>query len=79
MIDNTLKILYIDINGSGNINTRDVDADDVYTDISGSGDISVTALNMLDARISGSGDIDYWGNPPTVKLDVSGSGRVRKH
>lgn len=76
---NTFKTLITKINGSGNIYARDADSDEVYATISGSGDISVTALDLLDARISGSGDIDYWGNPASVTVDVSGSGRVRKH
>lgn len=76
---NTFKTLITKINGSGNIYARDADADEVYATVSGSGDISVTALDLLDARITGSGDIDYWGNPSSVTVDISGSGRVRKH
>ncbi len=75
----TLNTLKIEVNGSGNVYTRDADARNAYTDISGSGNIGLTVHEMLDARITGSGEIDYWGNPPVVKVDVSGSGRVRKH
>jgi hypothetical protein len=32
----------------------------------------------LEAEVSGSGSVDYVGNP-TVYQDVSGSGEVRKH
>lgn len=79
LTQNTFKTFITKVNGSGNINARDVDANEVYATVSGSGDISVTALDLLDARISGSGDIDYWGNPSSVTVDISGSGRVRKH
>lgn len=67
------------VNGSGSINSKDAVGRDVFAEISGSGDIDVTATNYLSAHISGSGTIDYWGNPEGVDTDISGSGKVRKH
>lgn len=75
----SLSTLKINVNGSGNVYTKDTDADNVNADISGSGDISLTVHKILNAKISGSGNINYWGNPPTVKIDVTGSGDVRKY
>ena len=75
----TLQTLKIKVNGSGNVYTRDTDARNAEASISGSGDITLTVHEMLDARISGSGNINYWGNPPTVKVDITGSGDVRKY
>ena len=46
--------------------------------ISGSGNATVTVSDRLDAQLSGSGQLTYYGNPPQVTQDVSGSGRVTK-
>lgn len=76
--ENYFNVMHCKISGSGNIYARDCVANDVYAKISGSGDIEVTANDFLDATISGSGNINYWGNPETVNVSVSGSGKVRK-
>ena len=65
------------INGSGDIDAKDSPAPEVKVDINGSGYIAVNCLQQLNARISGSGDVEYWGNP-TVNADISGSGKVKK-
>ena len=67
------------VNGSGEINSASATGDNVYAEISGSGDIDVSVSNYLSARISGSGTVDYWGDPQEVDTDISGSGKVRKH
>ena len=76
--NNYIENVELDVNGSGNINARNTTGRYVYAEISGSGDIEITAQEKLEAKISGSGEIKYWGNPSTVNTDVSGSGRVRK-
>jgi hypothetical protein len=42
------------------------------------GSPEVNVSDELDAEISGSGPVEYIGDP-TVKQDVSGAGEVRKH
>lgn len=64
------------ISGSGDIKAYDLIADNVEATISGSADIKVTANKMLKARVSGSGDINYRGNPKKVDTKTSGSGDV---
>lgn len=66
------------ISGSGDIKAYDLDADNVEATISGSADIKVTAHKMLKARVSGSGDISYRGNPEKVDTKTSGSGDISK-
>ncbi len=75
---NYFQNLSLDINGSGNINMRQATGKYVRAEVSGSGDIEITVEEKLDAHISGSGQIKYWGNPSTVNTDISGSGKVRK-
>lgn len=80
--DITLKGNTIDfkavISGSGDIKAYDLQADNVTATISGSADIKVTANKMLQARVSGSGDISYRGNPTKVDTKTSGSGDISK-
>jgi len=66
------------ISGSGDIKAYDLDADNVEATISGSADIKVTANKMLKARVSGSGDISYRGNPEKVDTKTSGSGDISR-
>jgi len=69
---------YYEVNGSGDILARNNVAGRVEARISGSGKIETTALISLMARISGSGDVHYWGDPTTVDVQVSGSGKAVK-
>lgn len=66
----------IELDGSGNINCKNLSTQDVFVDLDGSGDIRVTALTSLVCNISGSGDVYYWGNPPSVSTNNSGSGNI---
>lgn len=66
------------ISGSGDIKAYGLDADNVNATVSGSADIKVTANKMLKARVSGSGDINYRGNPEKVDTKASGSGDISK-
>jgi hypothetical protein len=66
------------ISGSGDIKAYDLEADNVSASVSGSADIKVTANKMLKARVSGSGDISYRGNPEKVDTKTAGSGDISK-
>ncbi len=68
----------VNISGSGDIKAYELDADNVDATVSGSADIKVTAHKMLKARVSGSGDIQYRGNPTKVDTKTSGSGDISK-
>lgn len=66
------------VSGSGDIEAYALTADDVSATISGSADIQVTAKKSIKARVSGSGDISYRGNPVKVDTKTSGSGDISK-
>lgn len=66
------------LSGSGDISSYDLLAINVNASMSGSGNISVYCSDNLIARISGSGDIDYKGDPKSKDTKVSGSGRISK-
>ncbi|HVP07321.1 MAG TPA: head GIN domain-containing protein [Candidatus Acidoferrum sp.] len=74
--DGKVVNLDISVDGSGNVDTRELDADRVEVVINGSGDVKVKALKQLNGTVNGSGDIEYSGDPEDVTHHVSGSGTI---
>lgn len=68
--------LQIKVSGSGDVNAFDLIATDANVTVSGSADVKVNTKGMLQAKVSGSGDIVYKGNPKKLSSKVSGSGDV---
>ncbi len=64
------------IEGSGSIQARNLESTNADAEIDGSGMIELFVTESLNATISGSGAILYWGNPPYVNVQISGSGNV---
>lgn len=74
-LEGTTDELAVRIPGSGDVAGADLVARDATVEIRGSGTVTVHATGTLDARISGSGDVRYLGDPE-VTSDVRGSGDV---
>ena len=70
--------LDIQVSGSGDVKAYELEAEFVKASVSGSADIKVTANQSIDARVSGSGDISYRGNPAKIRSKSSGSGDISK-
>lgn len=68
--------LDIQVSGAGNINARDLKARHAKVRISGAGSADLTATESLDAKVSGSGSIKFWGDPETKKTSISGLGSI---
>lgn len=66
----------LDLGGSGNIMADQLKAKTATVVLSGSGNIKVYASDSLKANISGSGDIQYQGNPSKIDKVVTGSGNI---
>ncbi|KQB42246.1 head GIN domain-containing protein [Flavobacterium aquidurense] len=64
--------------GSGNIDTTNLKAKNADVNVSGSGNSRINCIERLTARIAGSGDIKYTGNPEKRDVKVSGSGSISK-
>jgi len=64
--------------GSSNVNAFDLNVDKVDVRSSGSSDVKVAVNETLNARVSGSGDVRYRGNPDKISNKISGSGEVSK-
>lgn len=71
------KDIEYSLTGSGDVEGKDLRAENVEIRISGTGNADVFASNSLRARIAGSGNIRYWGNPSLDEVSVSGSGKLR--
>nr|WP_315203196.1 head GIN domain-containing protein [uncultured Flavobacterium sp.] len=64
--------------GSGDVDAVNLIAKKANLTVSGSGDMKVNCSDSLYARVSGSGDIAYKGNPQSKDTKVSGSGDISK-
>lgn len=76
-VKGTADAVDVSISGSGDVDTQGLVAKSVKVQISGSGAATVSATEVLDAQITGSGDIQYTGNPPTVKKNIKGVGNIK--
>jgi hypothetical protein len=74
----TADSLNASIAGSGDFHGAKLQAGDVHVSIAGSGAATLWARNHLSARIAGSGDLRYYGDPPVVHTRVAGSGSVKR-
>lgn len=68
----------VQISGSGDVKAYDLEASEVDASISGSADMELTVREVLKARVSGSGNITYRGNPEKIDSKSSGSGDISK-
>lgn len=71
----TAEIVEIDISGSGDVQGRRMTANEAQIVISGAGDVELGVRDVLDVRITGSGDVIYYGEP-SVDVENQGIGTV---
>ncbi|MBT8303834.1 MAG: DUF2807 domain-containing protein [Bacteroidia bacterium] len=62
--------------GSGDFHGFNLQSNNTTVSVAGSGDAKVVSNGSLKARVSGSGDIQYKGNPTKEDTKVSGSGSI---
>ena len=62
--------------GSGDFHGFELQANNTDVSVAGSGDAEVVCNKSLKARVAGSGDIEYKGNPEREDTKVSGSGSI---
>ena len=66
------------LDGSGDIKASAMKSKNATVTVSGSGDNSVFCSESIYARILGSGDIKYGGNPLKIDTKINGSGDITK-
>lgn len=66
------------ISGSGKVLAAALETKACKVRISGSGSVQINVSEELEATISGSGDVQYTGNPSRLNVHSSGSGKVKK-
>lgn len=66
------------LSGSGDIDSVELKSKNVDVNVSGSGNSRINCNESLTARVSGSGNIKYTGNPEKRDVKVSGSGNISK-
>ena len=64
------------IAGSGNIRAYALKTGEVYTNIAGSGSIKTTVKTKIKAKLVGSGNVYYKGNPKFINNKSVGSGSI---
>jgi hypothetical protein len=76
-MDGEVDELDINVSGAGDIDTRDLMAKSVEISVSGAGEAKVYASESFEGRVSGVGNIHYWGDPEHQKTKVSGLGNIK--
>ena len=71
-----VETLVVKINGSGNLMSKEIKSKSATIIINGSGDGEVFASDSISAKINGSGNIKYFGNPENVDSIINGSGDI---
>lgn len=72
------EVLQITLSGAGDVDARNLSVQTASVDVSGTGNVSLSASDEVSARISGVGNVDYYGDPKKVHESISGIGRMRK-
>jgi len=75
-LEGKVRQLLARLNGSSDINAKDLISDRAEIQILGSGDVDIHVQKYLKADIIGSGDIHYYGNPIKIEKSILGSGNV---
>ncbi|HYV91393.1 MAG TPA: head GIN domain-containing protein [Chitinophagales bacterium] len=75
-LSGTASVAKFEINGSGKIDAENFSGKEVDAAVTGSGNMKLSATDLLNADITGSGDIRYKGVPAKKNVDITGSGSV---
>jgi hypothetical protein len=73
-----VKMTSIGILGSATIDAKNLQADQVNLDVAGAAKASVYALKKMNVKISGAGQVTYYGNPTIIHQAVFGAGQIQK-
>jgi len=66
------------ISGSGNYIAPELESKESDISCYGSGKLEINATEILKAKISGSGNVTYYGNPKEIEQKIFGNGTIKK-
>jgi hypothetical protein len=75
-IDGKTELLEAKLTGSGDIEAKNLTAQECEAKLTGSGNMDITVVKKLEAKLSGSGIIYYYGEPDFLKTKSFGSGDI---
>jgi hypothetical protein len=75
-LNGSTRDLEVRISGSGDFKGYGLESTNTNVSVSGSGDAQVVANSSIVARVNGSGDVSYRGNPTQSDTKTSGSGSI---
>ena len=68
----------ITVTGASNVDARNLIASETNLDVSGTAKARVYASKKLTVKISGSGQVVYYGRPPIINQAVFGNGKIER-
>src|SRR5262249_28059470 len=74
--DGETKDADVALTGAGQIDAKNLHAVKAQANSTGAGEIDIYASEQLDAKTSGVGSINYYGNPKTVNKQGGGLGEI---
>lgn len=77
-LEGTAVHFNIKITGSGDVKAYELQAEEVQIKITGSGSVKANVSKRIAAKITGSGNVYYQGNPKYVNSKTTGSGSIIK-
>jgi len=73
----TIEQLLIVLEGAGNVNYREVTAQEAKVELRGAGNVEVRPVKLLDAAVHGVGAVQYVGDPQKVESAIHGLGTIK--
>jgi len=73
-----VNLFVVKLSGAADVEAEDLKAETVQISLSGAGDASIYASQKLDATVSGTGTVNYSGNPKKVIKKITGAGELIK-
>ena len=77
-IGGNCESMEVHASGSSDVIAKDLNSKTCRVDASGASDVVVTASGNIKGSLSGSSDLEYYGNPSKVEVKTSGASDVSK-
>lgn len=78
-VSGTCGTFIVAIAGAASVDAEDLECDNVDISIAGTGEVIAYARQSAQARISGLGSIEIYGEPATVERKIAGLGNIEIH